>query len=257
MWLRFYRRKGGYLLRFPNLADFAVSADGLEVTAYPTSAISAHTIEHLYLNQVFPLALSQQFKLMVHASAVEIEDFAVAFAGASGLGKSTLAASFATSGYRFLSDDGLQLERHERGYLVEPAHPSIRLWDDSFEALIPETTKTSPPVDYTLKSQFLAGDEVAYCFVTRPLIAVYFLGEGAAESVSIETVSGRDAMVELARHSLLLDIEDRNLLMHQFDQFKELTKSPMFFRLDYPRQYDMLPLVRDSVTRHSKALLQP
>lgn len=251
VWTRFYRIGNVYLLRFPNLADFTVTADGRKIAVYPMPAVSAQTIEHLHLNQVLPLALSRQFKLVLHASAIEIESFAVAFMGVSGQGKSTLAASFATRGHRFLTDDGLQLEKGTDGYLIQPSHPSIRLWDDSRLALMPETAHVAPPVDFTPKSRFLADDEVAYCAVTRPLRCIYFLGEGDTDTVAIEPVSGRDAMIELVRHSFLLDVEARDMLMHHFGQLTELARAPMFFRLDYPRRYDLLPQVREAVIRHA------
>jgi hypothetical protein len=253
-WTSFYRTGAGFLLRFPNLADFTVALDGHKVSAYPVPSISQQTIEHLYQNQVLPLALSRQYKLVLHAAAIEINDFAVAFLGVSGQGKSTLAASFATSGFRFLTDDGLQLEKDEGGYLIKPSHPSIRLWDDSREAVMPEKARAAPPVDYTPKSRLLADDEVAHCNEIRALKAMYFLGEGNTNTDSIEPVSGRDAMVELVRHSFLLDIEEREMLMHHFGQLTELARSRMFFRLDYPRSYDLLPMVREAVIRHAVSL---
>lgn len=254
LWARFFRVDDGYLLSFPGRADFLVSTDGLHVETRPGGAASSQTIEHLYLNQVLPLALSRQGKFVLHASAVEVEHDALAFLGLSGRGKSTLAASFSTSGFRFLTDDGLQLEKSGANYVVQPSHPSIRLWDDSGAALIPNTAQLAPPVDYTPKSRFLAGGEVAYCDEPRPLRAVYFLGEGQADAVLIEPVSGRDAMVELVKHSFLLDIEAREMLTHHFGQLVELVKTPMFFRLDYPRRYDLLPEVREAVIRHASAL---
>ncbi len=253
-WTRFFRTQVCYLLRFPALADFTVSPDGNEVAAYPLEGVSDHTIQHLYLNQVLPLALSRQFKLVLHASAVEIENIGIAFLGESGHGKSTLAASFATSGHRFLTDDGLQLEEGEAGYLIRPSHPSIRLWEDSSAALIPETAQAAPPVEYTPKSRFLADDEVAFCIEPRPLRALYFLGEGNSDTVTIDPVSGRDAMIEMVRNCFLLDIEEREMLMHHFGQLTELARIPMFFRLDYPRRYELLPQVRDAVIRHATAL---
>jgi len=255
LWTRFFHTDTGYLLRFPNLADFTVSPDGREVVANPVPGLSRQTIEHLYQNQVLPLALSRQFKLVLHASAIEIENFAVAFMGASGQGKSTLAAHFSTRGNRFLTDDGLQLEKGEDGYLIQPSHPSIRLWEDSSAALIPETTAAAPAVDYTPKSRFLADDEVAYCDEPRPLHALYFLGEDSTNAVSIEPISGRDAMIELVKNCFLLDIEEREMLMHHFGQLSELARIPMFFRLDYPRRYEWLPQVRDVVIRHASELL--
>ena len=50
-WTEFYRMGGGYLLRFPDLADFQVSADGFEVTCFPALDVSEATSQHLYLNQ--------------------------------------------------------------------------------------------------------------------------------------------------------------------------------------------------------------
>lgn len=251
LWTGFYRVGDGYLLRFPGLADFSVSSDGRSVSAWPVPGVSSQTVEHLYLNQALPLALSRRFELVLHASAVEIEDSVVAFLGFSGRGKSTLAASFATSGHRFLTDDGLQLQAAAGGYRALPGHPSIRLWDDSRQALIPETAQAAPPVDYTPKARLLAGDEAAFCNLPRALRGVYFLGEGIADSVTIDPVSGRDAMIELVRHSFLLDVEEKTILTHHFSRLTELVARPMFFRLDYPRDYEKLPAVREAVLAHS------
>lgn len=253
-WAIFSHINAGYLVQFPDLVNFEISIDGAMINAYPIFGVSPQTVEHLYLNQIYPLALSRQFKLVLHGGAVELGANAVAFLGMSGRGKSTLTASFSTNGYRFLTDDGLQLAKGEVGYLAQPSHPSIRLWDDSGAALIPDTAQAAPPVDYTPKSRFLADDVVAYCNQPRPLRAVYFLGEGHADTVSIDPISGRDAMIELVKHSFLLDIEAREMLTHHFGQLVELVKTPMFFRLDYPRQYEMLPEVREAVIRHAANL---
>ena len=251
VWTLFCRIPTGYLLRFPDFADFTLSPDGHDAIAIPVPGVSRQTVEHLYLNQVLPLALSRQFKLVLHASAVEIDSFAVAFLAMSGRGKSTLAASFSTAGHRFLTDDGLQLEKRPGGYFIQPSHPSIRLWDDSRQALMPETAQAFPPVDYTPKSRLLADHEIAHCDVARPLRCMYFLGTGDAEAIAIEPVGGRDAMIELVRHSFLLDIEEREMLMHHFAQLTELASVPMFFRLDYPRRYDLLGQVREAIIRHA------
>ena len=79
LWTEFHRANGGYLLRFPDLADFQVSADALHVTGFPAPEVADATVQHLYLNQVLPLVLSKLGKLVFHASAVEIGAGAVAF----------------------------------------------------------------------------------------------------------------------------------------------------------------------------------
>ena len=109
-WTEFYRVNGGYLLRFPELADFEVSAAADDLICFPTPHASETTVEHLYLSQVRPLVLSKRGKLVFHASCVEVAEGAIAFVAESGRGKSTLAASFARCGFRLLTDDGLLVE---------------------------------------------------------------------------------------------------------------------------------------------------
>jgi hypothetical protein len=49
-WTEFHRLNGGYLLRFPDLADFQVAADALTVTGCPAPEVAEATVQHLYLN---------------------------------------------------------------------------------------------------------------------------------------------------------------------------------------------------------------
>jgi hypothetical protein len=251
LWTEFYRADGGYLLRFPDLADFRVSADGLEVTCFPAPEVSDATSQHLYLNQVLPLVLSKLGKLVFHASAVEVAGGAIAFAAESGRGKSTLAASFAVSGFRFLTDDGLVVETGAQGFEVLPSHPSIRLWADSEQALIAPGTETAPALSFTPKSRFLAGDEIRFCDQPRPLRRVYFLGDGSATTPEFPPLSPAEALVEWVKHSFLLDVEERPRLASHFDQVAALATQPIHYRLDYPRRYEDLAGVRQAIVEHA------
>jgi len=251
-WTEFHRTASGYLLRFPDLADYLVSPDGRVVVCHPVPGVTAQTLQHLYDNQVLPLALSRLGQLVFHASAVEVDGRAVVFVGVSGRGKSTLAASFATSGFRFLTDDGLVVEERGGSYVVLPSQPSIRLWDDSQEALLHPATPVAPPVQYTSKARFLAGGDVAFCGEPRPLGCIYFLGDGEAEEIAIARLEASDAMLELVRHSFLLDIQAHDLIASHFDQLSRLVALRNFYRLDYPRRFDLLPLVRQAIVSHCR-----
>jgi hypothetical protein len=250
LWTEFYRVEGGHLLRFPGLADFEVSADGQVVTCLPAPGVSEATSQHLYLNQVLPLVLSKQGKLVFHASAVEVGAGAIAIVAESGRGKSTLAASFALSGHRFLTDDGLVVEGGKDGFAALPSHPSIRLWEDSEAALIPPAAGRAPPVSYTSKARFLAGDDLVFCDTPRALRRVYFLGDGSAGELTIQPLSAAQALVEWVKHSFLLDIEEQPRLASHFDQVAALANRPIHFRLDYPRHFDDLPQVRRAIIDH-------
>ena len=247
LWAAFFRTRLGYLLRFPNLADFGISADGRDVCCHPVPWVSEETVRHLYLNQVLPLALSRLGKLVFHASAVELGGEAVVFVGESGRGKSTLAASFATSGHPFLTDDGLVVEEHGTGYQVLPSHASIRLWEDSQGALVHPTTPVADPVPFTSKSRFLAGETIAFCDRPRPLHRVYFLGDGTSPSVTFAPVSACEALIELVKHSFLLDTRESELIAAHFDQLTRLVRQRIYCRLDYPRRFEDLSDVRCAI----------
>lgn len=251
VWALFYRVGSQYLLRFPGWADFIISGDGLSVEVFPAIGVADETIRHLYLNQALPLAVSRQMRLVLHGSAVEIGDSVVAFLGRSGLGKSTLAAGFAADGFRFLTDDGLMVSHSEEGgYLVQPSHPSIRLWEDSRRALMPDTP-LAPAVDFTSKSRLLAGTEIPFCETPLPLKSVYVLEKSNVDGVVIEAVSRRDAVIQMVKNCFLLDVDESVALRHHYGQLLSMANQVPFFRLDYPRAFDFLPQVRDAVIRHA------
>jgi len=250
VWLSFSRAGESYWLRFPGLSDYLVSPDGHQVWQYPVTGTDTATLEHLFLNQVLPLAQSLQGALVFHASAVTVGTGAVAFLGHSGRGKSTLAASFAANGESFLTDDGLQLIQQPDGYWVEPSHPSIRLWDDSREALIHRDATLSSPVQYTFKARVLSDTLLSSCRERRPLRRVYFLGEGLANDVVIQPVKPSQALISLVNHSFVLDTASGSAMGRHFDALSRMVELPIFFTLDYPRQYDMLDQVRTTLARH-------
>ena len=250
-WAQFYRVDQNYLVSFPGLGDFDVSADGRAVRAWPAPGISEDTMQHLYLNQVMPLALSKQGRIVFHASAVEAGNGAVAFLGESGRGKSTLAGSFASGGQRFLTDDALLLDPMEGGYLVQPSHPSIRLWDDSQEALLTADAELAPPVQYTPKARILSGDSLPFCDAARRLQRVYFLGDGSAEELTIQRMRPSEAMIGLVKNSFLLDIEAQEMLSSHFDLLAEMVALPIYYHLDYPRAFAALPEIRQGILEHA------
>ena len=253
----FYRTATGILLRFPDLADFEVSADGCSVTCVPALGVSKATTDHLYLNQVLPLALSKLGKPVFHASAVEVAGGAIAFLAASGRGKSTLAAGFAVNGHRFLTDDSLVLEHAEGHHVVHPSHPSLRLWEDSEERLVRGEARLAPALDYTSKVRLLAGPLFSHCDQPRRLLAAYFLGDGSVEEINVRLLTEAETLIEWAKHSFLLDVEDKAQIAIHFHQIALLANGLKCYHLDYPRCYDELARVIDAVAAHAANLSSP
>jgi hypothetical protein len=250
-WAQFFRAGPDYILRFPELADFEVSSCGRVVSCRPVASVSEDTVRHLYLNQVLPLALSQQGALVFHASAVDIGGKGVAFVGDSRKGKSTLAASFATNGSAFLTDDGLVLEPLDKGHQIVPSHPSIRLWKDSEEFLVGTSAPICLPVHFTSKARLLADGHVLFCEHPRPLHRVYFLGGDSSAGTAFERIRPAAALIELVRNSFLLNLDERESLAGHFDELIRFAGQPIFYRMDYPRRYEELANVRRAIVDHA------
>ncbi len=248
VWTEFYRSEQGYLLRFPELADFEVSASGDTVIAYPATGTDAATVEHLYINQLVPLALSRQGRPAFHASVVTVPGGAVAFLGKTGMGKSTLAASFALEDATFLTDDALLIDESS-GIRAMPSHASLRLWEDSIEALIPEDTPKAGAISYSSKARLLAGDALRYTNEPVALLAAFELQWQDIDDIRIQPLEGSERHMAWIENSFLLDIEDKDLLARHFDWTYRVADRVPTFRLDYPRDYGMLARVRDAVRR--------
>jgi hypothetical protein len=250
IWTEFYRSDEGYVLRFPGFADFEISMDGTKVRAYPTGNCDETTAEHLFINQVVPLALSRQGRPAFHASVVVIDRGAVAFLGRTGMGKSTLAASFALDESSFLTDDALIVEKRGDAFFALPGHASVRLWDDSVTALAGDEIPRADALSYTDKNRLLAGDVLASCSEPRPLLAAYVLRNNRIANVQIEPLEGSRRTMKWVENSFLLDIEDQDLLARHFDWTYRISSAVPSFALDYPRDYGMLAEVRKAIGRH-------
>jgi len=188
---------------------------------------------------------------MLHASAVEIGQFCVAFLGASGRGKSTLAAVFARAGFRFLTDDGLTVTRRGDRYIGGPSHPSLRLWDDSQRAILWQGTAQAPAVQYTQKARFLAGESLPFCDEDRDLRILYVLGNGDSHAPVFEPMTPSESLIELLKNSFLLETEEPEVLARHFDELATLARVVQVCRFDYPRQFLNLEAVRAAVHQHA------
>lgn len=134
-WLSVGRQRDAYVLRFARTATFRLSPDARTILCDGAARVPARMMRHLFLNQVFPLALTRVDRLVLHASAVVAGAGTVGFAGQTGSGKSTLAAALSCVGAPLVSDDALVADRSDDGFVTAPMYDAVRLWPDSLAAL--------------------------------------------------------------------------------------------------------------------------
>lgn len=245
----FHRTDAGYLLRFPESADFAIDLDRQVVTCTPAPDMADENIADLYFNQVLPLLMVRDGNTVLHASGVAIGGRAIGFIGPTGRGKSTLAAAFARAGYPFLTDDGLILDGVDAGYVVRPRRPILRLCADSEAAILDRGTRL-PDVELW-KERLHASDEIPFQDKAVPLSALYVLREpGGVGEVEIAPLPLADALSAMIGHSFILDVEDRPRVRALFNRLADVAERVSCFALDYPRQYADLPNVLDAIVTH-------
>ena len=249
-WMLISKDGPATLIRYPDLADFLISADGLEVDAWPAPDNVPESCKQLFISQIRSLALSRAGHLVLHGSAVELGEVAVAFLANSGGGKSTLATSFTKDGHRLIVDDGVQLESSPEGYLALPGIASLRLWEDSEAELVAADSQVAPAAGYTSKRRFLGGGSFVFCDQPRPLARIYLLGDDPEAALSIVPLAGHAALLPLLEHTFTLDFDDRDVRARNLRMLAQLVTNTPIYRLDFPRSYAELPDVREAIRQH-------
>ena len=252
LWLGFARQRSGYLLRFPDLADFLLSPGGDEIRCHPASGAAPDTIRHLLLDQVIPLVLSQRDRLVLHASGVLVSGRGIAFLGVTGQGKSTLAASFSQQGFPLLTDDCLSVEDAGEGLFLVPSYPGLRLWPKVIAELFGAEPVLGPVAHYSGKKRLgFESGSVRFCSAPVPLRRLYLLappsGTGRTGTASLTPLSPRDTFIELVKYAYCLDVRDGERLQSRFRLFARVAEAGPVLRLSYPRDLSLLPAVREAI----------
>lgn len=255
LWLSCAKDDQGYLLRFPDLADFFVDSDGREIICDAGAETPQETLRHLLLDQVLPLVLNLKGREALHATATLTPLGVCAFTGRTGAGKSTLAASFLRAGYPVLSDDCLALQGDREQILATPAYPGLRLWEDALGALCEDADALRPVAHYTSKQRLIPDGDLAELPTGHyPLIRIYCLvrptetdGSSALADPLIERLSCRDGFMELIPSVFRLDITDRTMLARQFRFLQEIVSHVPVRRLRLPNAFSSLAVVREAI----------
>ncbi len=248
----FLRTDTGVLLRFIGLADFALNFETKHATCTPEPGVPDETLSDLQFNQVIPLVMGHDGELVLHASAVRVGEGVIAFLGATGRGKSTLAAAMARAGCPFLTDDGLILDETGGNYMVRPRRPILRLRPDS-EAAILDLTETDFLDSDQVKSRVSARASIPFCDEALPLKALYLLPEPhPRDEPEIVPLPPSAALPALMGHSFILDVEDRTRVRAHFDRVAYLARRADCFTLDFPRTYETLPSTVEAIIKHAK-----
>jgi hypothetical protein len=114
------------LLVYGDRARFHLSADLGTVTCAIRDETDPHGLRFLLDTVLWWVCLARGLQV-VHASAVESEQGVIAFAAATGGGKTSLAAELLRRGWPLFADDVLVLERRDGALIAHPGPPLMNL----------------------------------------------------------------------------------------------------------------------------------
>jgi hypothetical protein len=234
--LRFALAGGRYLLDVPRAARFLVSVAGDEITCFPSRGLGRSRFYHLLLDQALPLALGLMGDLVLHASAVVHGDEAMALAGPSGRGKSTLAAHLAARGAHLLTDDCLVLRETPGGWRAYPFDQGIRLWQDSARATLRGPVKGASMAEGSAKLRVQRHPELAFRLEPAPLGCIVLPQERRRNlrRAVLTRFTPREGMMALLPQMFFFEVHRKLALRNQFERLSRLAESVPLYRLDLP-----------------------
>jgi hypothetical protein len=214
-----------YGFSYADGARFAVNRQGNEIWAdWPENYTLEDACTYL-IGPVMAFLLRLRGFTCLHASAIVVEDCAVALFGLAGSGKSTTAAAFALRGFSVLSDDVAVLSDMGNRFLVQPGYPRVNLWPDSVCTLF-GSEDALPRITPTWDKRYLPLNENDLRFQSGPLplSAIYILGEkeeGLSAPV-IEEAVGSEALITVVANTYVNYLLDQNMRTREFDLLSRL-----------------------------------
>ena len=117
----------GYILLFHQTCECWIGRDLRSVRVHLFAGVHPDMAALFVAGNVIACILTLAGEYVLHASAVETGNLAIAFAGDSGMGKSTLAALLCANGARFITDDLLRLQPDGKDFCCFTGTGQIRL----------------------------------------------------------------------------------------------------------------------------------
>jgi hypothetical protein len=219
---------------------------GESVRVLPAPGVQPELLR-LYLNgPVAAALLRQQGFLVLHGSAVGLGGGAVVFLGASGWGKSTLAAALEGHGRVVISDDVAAIDMTGTPRVVgSMAH--LKLWPDTLTAL-GQNPDTLPRVHPRVEKRVRPVERLPQV-EPFPLERVYVLAD--ASTPAIEALAPGAALVELLRHSYGPRTLQHVRREEHFRHCARIAGEIAIARLSVPRDFARLDQVAGLVERDS------
>jgi len=208
-----------YQFVYDGAVEFVVDTANSTIWCRWDAVLTVEEVVLYLLGPVIGFMLRLRGTTCLHASAVLVDGYALAITGASGAGKSTVAASFASAGYPVLTDDVLPLALDNRQVLAQSGYSRLRLYPESFEFL-PGLPRNLTPLAPGQDKCFLDLTRPGYRLFRgkAPLGAVYLLDWAAdsGQTGAILPVTGNIVIPLLAANTYRNDLLNPDMREDEF-----------------------------------------
>ena len=227
-----------FMLHIPSVGYYvARKGEKILVDPYPGADMNSF---RLYLLSIAMTALLAQKKMvLLHASAIILDEELVLFMGPSGAGKSSMAAELHRNGYLLYSDDVCVLlppmEGMDKAFAVS-SYPMMKLWRDTIHAIGDE--------HYTEQHRIWPEEEKygqffheSFQVKPMPVSRVFILNPVEEEiTYGARQLKGMDAFQALARNTYRSHfIQDMGLQKLHFESVSNLARHAVVTELSRSR----------------------
>lgn len=235
VWYTFCKVDDGYIARLFGIADFWISSSLNKVVCHMAPAGNPDYIPIIVPGTIIAFILSMRGECVLHASAVEVDGSAVIFIGASGQGKSTMAAMLCADGGLLITDDVLPVEFEAESGSTEcifarPSGREIRLREKSASLgyRIDGHVRTTADLREAVTPKPSDKPKVPFGLVVIPL------PDRAIVSPEARRLSSGEAAMALARFHRIEGWRDSSALKNQFSHVSEIARITPVFEVRVP-----------------------
>jgi hypothetical protein len=242
---------GSSYRRWAGLFEFLVTPDARRIFARTFNDTPDEALLAYLLVDALSYSMVRLGREPLHATAVSTGRRVAAFLGASGDGKSTLAALFLQAGGRLVTDDMLVLTIAGERYLAEPGPPRIKLYRKMADRILGESYQ-GVPMNAVTEKLIIPLDAGRAASEACPLDALYILQDGEDDATGrpvTRRLSPAEAMPKILAATAAHYPSDRDRLRRQFEFVTRLVQRVPVSTLAYRRHAESMHEVRDAVLR--------
>ena len=253
--VRLYRSAGEWHLLYDDTGRFDVDAGGDTIVWRAPRDVSEDAARLDVMSRVLATAMHAAGDVCFHASAVATGGQAIAFLGAKGFGKSTLAWALVRAGARLLTDDTLRVRLDDTPFAYPGVH-ELRLRRDAATRLPPDSREARVAGD-RLVVDALEGDRLQDEPV--PIGGLYLLAPVAAlpgsAAARVSVLAPVPSALALVRHAKIAPLLVGADAVELLDRVVALARRVPVRLLEIARDFSRLDqVVTDVLAGHGEGV---